>query len=118
MLRSSVALDPHDLRTSGALMLGAAFALPVVPGHPGITCPLRRFTGVPCPLCGMSTSVEDTVRLHIGRALGANPGGVVLTIAAILILTLRPRNVRIPAFLPYLVLPALWLFELHRFSII
>ena len=99
-------------------MLGAALLLPALPGHPGITCPLRSLTGIPCPLCGMTTSVEDTVHAHIGRALAANPGGIGAVIAAIAVLVLRPVNIRIPAFLPPLTLVTLWLFELHRFSIL
>ena len=97
-------------------MLAAAVVLPVLPGHPGIECPLRRLTGVPCPLCGMTTSVEATVRLHLGRAFAANPGGIALTLAALVVVALRPAQIRIPAVLPGLVLGILWLFELHRFS--
>jgi hypothetical protein len=114
----TVALDPHDLRTSGAVMLGLAFALPVLPGHPGISCPLRRLTGVPCPLCGMTTSVEATVHGHLGRALAANPGGIALVVAALVVLLVRPAAVRLPAALPPVALAGLWLFELHRFSFI
>ena len=66
----------------------------------------------------MTTSVEATVRLHLGSALGANPGGVALVLAALLLLLRRPARVRIPAVLPSVILPALWLFELHRFSIL
>jgi hypothetical protein len=99
-------------------MLGAALLLPALPGHPGITCPLRSLTGIPCPLCGMTTSVEDTVHAHVGRALAANPGGIGAVIAAVAVLALRPVHVRIPAFLPPLTLVTLWLFELHRFSIL
>jgi Protein of unknown function (DUF2752) len=113
-----VALDPTDLRTSGAVMLGAAIALPLLPGHPGLECPLRRFTGVPCPLCGMTTSVEDGVRLHLGRAFLANPGGLAAIAAAVLLLVLRPQRLRVPTLLPPFVLSVLWLFELHRFSIL
>jgi Protein of unknown function (DUF2752) len=113
-----LALDPADLRTSGAVMLGAAAVLPLLPGHPGVACPLRRVTGVPCPLCGMTTSVEDGVRLHLGNALKANPGGLAAIVAALLLLVVRPGHVRIPALLPPLVLAGLWLFELHRFSVL
>lgn len=97
-------------------MLAAAVVLPVLPGHPGLECPLRRLTGVPCPLCGMTTSVEASVRLHLGRALAANPGGIALVLVALFVIAFRPAQIRIPAVLPMLVLGALWLFELHRFS--
>ena len=113
-----VALDTSDLRTSGALMLGAAFMLPLLPGHPGFACPLRSMTGIPCPLCGMTTSVEEGVRFHLGSAFAANPGGLVAIAVAVFMLVRRPSGLRIPAVLPSLVVPALWLFELHRFSIL
>jgi hypothetical protein len=99
-------------------MLAAAATLPLLPGHPGIACPLRTLTGIPCPLCGMTTSVEATVRLHLGAALAANPAGVAAVVVAILLLLLRPQRLRIPAALPPLTLAALWLFELYRFSIL
>ena len=99
-------------------MLGAAVVLPALPGHPGIPCPLRTLTGVPCPLCGMTTSVEATVHLHLGQALAANPAGVAAVVVALLLLVLRPAQVRIPAALPFVALAALWAFELHRFSIL
>lgn len=118
MLRETLALDARELRTTGAVMLGAALVLPVLPGHPGIACPLRRLTGIPCPLCGMTTSVEDGMRLHLGRALDANPAGLLAIATALLLLALRPAYVRIPAVLPVVALAASWLFELHRFSIL
>ncbi len=118
MLRGIVALDPHDLRTSGAVLLGAAAVLPLLPGHDELGCPLRRLSGVPCPLCGMTTSVEATVRLHVGRALEANPAGVAAVVIALLLLIARPARVRLPAALPPVLLAGLWLFELHRFSVL
>jgi Protein of unknown function (DUF2752) len=99
-------------------MLAAAATLPLLPGHPGIACPLRTLTGVPCPLCGMTTSVEEGVRLHLGRSFAANPGGLAALVAAVVVLVVRPARVRIPAVLPPLALAGLWLFELHRFSIL
>jgi hypothetical protein len=117
VLRGALALDPRDLRTSGLVMLGAAAVLPLLPGH-GVECPLRRLTGIPCPLCGMSTSVEQGVRLHLGRAFSANPGGLVALAAALVLLVTRPTRIRIPAALPPVALAGLWLFELHRFGII
>jgi Protein of unknown function (DUF2752) len=117
-VRRTIALDPIDLRTSGAMMLAVAAALPVLPGHPGFACPLRRFTGIPCPLCGMTTSVESTLRLHPLHALAANPGGVMAVIVAVWLLVRRPRHISIPAALPPLALGVLWLFELHRFAIL
>jgi len=111
-------LDPRELRAAGAAMLGAGALLPVLPGHPSFVCPLRAATGVPCPLCGLSTSVEETVRLHLRQAAEANPFGLVLVAVALALLVLRPRRLHLPLPALYLVLAASWLFELHRFSII
>jgi Protein of unknown function (DUF2752) len=113
-----LSLDPAELRLTGAAMLGAGVVLPLLPGHPGIFCPLRRLTGVPCPLCGMSTSVEATVRLHLHAAIDANPAGIALVLVTIGLLVLRPRRLSVPSVMLPLVLAAMWLFELHRFSIV
>lgn len=120
MLRSSAtsSIDPADVRVAAVTLLAAGAALPLVPGHPSFACPLRTFTGVPCPLCGMTTSVEATVRLDLGDALAANPAGVVAVVVAILLLALRPARIRFPAWVGYASLAAMWAFELHRFSFI
>ena len=108
--------DTSDLRTAGGLMLAAAAVLPAIPGHPGLPCPLRTLTGVPCPLCGMTTSVEATVHLHFGDALAATPAGIVLVALAIVFLVRRPSSIRVPMALVYVVLAAMWAFQLFRFG--
>jgi len=113
-----IVLDPGELRTAGALMLGAGALLPILPGHPGIVCPLRATTGIPCPLCGMTTSVEATVRLDLQDALAANPAGVLAVALAVVLLALRPRRLRLPWLVAPLLLLAMWAWELHRFSIL
>jgi hypothetical protein len=109
-------VELRDLRLAGGAMLAGAAVLPHLPHHPGAVCPLRTLTGVPCPLCGMTTSVEDTVGGHLGTALAANPAGVLAVILAVVLLVLRPRRVRVPTALPIVLLTAMWLFELRRFS--
>ena len=113
-----MALDPGELRLVGAGMLAAGLTLPLLPGHPGLHCPLRTLTGVPCPLCGLSTSVEDTVRIHPGDALAANPLGVLLVALALCLLVLRPARLALPRAAIPTALAASWLFELHRFTIL
>jgi hypothetical protein len=111
-----VLLDPGELRIAGGAMLAAGLMLPVVPGHPSFHCPFRALTGLPCPLCGLSTSVEETVRLHLGDALAANPLGILLVLVALALLVLRPVRLALPKAVIPTVLAASWLFELHRFS--
>jgi hypothetical protein len=99
-------------------MLGAALVLPALPGHPGLPCPLRAITGVPCPFCGMTTSVESTVHLRLGDALAANPAGLVVVAAALWLLLRRPTRVRYSLPLLWVALALMWVFELYRFAII
>jgi uncharacterized protein DUF2752 len=99
-------------------MLGAGLALPALPGHPGLPCPLRAVTGVPCPFCGMTTSVEATVHLRLGDALAANPAGLVLVAVALWILVRRPASMHYSLPLIWAAVAAMWLFQLHRFAFI
>jgi hypothetical protein len=112
----TITVDAGDLRLAGVAMLAAGASLPLLPGHPGLGCPLRALTGIPCPLCGMTTSVERTLRLELADALAANPAGVVAVAVAILLVVVRPARLRVPAPLVYVGLAAMWLFELHRFA--
>ena len=110
--------DTTDLRAAGGLMLAAAALLPAIPGHPGLPCPLRSLTGVPCPLCGMTTSVEATVHLHFGDALAAAPAGILVVALAVVFLIRRPKLIRVPMTLVYVVLALMWAFQLHRFGFV
>jgi Protein of unknown function (DUF2752) len=114
----TVALDTGDARIAGGLMLGCAALRPLVPGEPGLACPLRTLTGVPCPLCGMTTSVTAAVQLDLAGAIAANPAGLVAVVSALIVL-LRPRaRLAVPAIVLYSGLAAMWIWELHRFSIV
>lgn len=111
-------LDLAELRLVGLGMLAAGFLLPAL-GHPGPACPFRTLTGIPCPLCGMSTSVEDTLHLHLREAAGANPGGIVLVAAAVGLIAFRPaRRITVPMAVVIALLAASWIFELHRFGVL
>lgn len=107
----------RDLRVAGVVVAGALSAAALVPGELGVLCPLRRVTGIPCPLCGMTTSVLASLQLDLRAAVVANPAGLALVVLAIVIV-LRPRmrTLRLPGWLPSVTLSAMWLWELHRFG--
>ena len=90
-------------------MLGAGLVLTRLP--PGV--------GLPCPLCGMQTSVKATLAGDLGRAVAANPAGVVAVLVAVALLVTRPATIRVPP-LPVVitVLASMWVFELARFGIL
>ena len=112
-------IELADLRTPAGLLLAAAAAHTLLPGHVGLSCPLRSATGIPCPLCGMTTSAAATLRLHLVAASRANPLGIVAVLAALVVVVLRPRGTfALPMWVVVLVLLSSWLFELVRFSIL
>ena len=116
---ASTTIDTSDARGAALAMLAAAATLPFLPGHPGLPCPLRTLTGVPCPLCGMTTSVEATVHAHVLAALQANPAGPLLLLAALTLIVRRPTGAwRVPTVPVAGLVLGLWLFELHRYSLI
>ena len=118
VLARSAAIDLRDMRVAGTAMLFLAVSLPFVPGYPGIPCVLRTFTGVPCPFCGMSTSVKEAVRLQLREAWTANPAGIAAVLAAVLLIVFRPRRMTVPALLIPAILAAMWVGQLVRFSIL
>lgn len=91
---------------------------------PGALCPLRRLTGVPCPLCGSTTVFMEAGAGHWGAALLANP----LTVVAALVFLAAPLLALDPvvriAGLPERVrwagfavlLAGSWLWQLHRYA--
>ena len=119
MAGRTVTFDLRDVRGAAFALLAAGATLPLVPGHAGLPCPLRTLTGVPCPLCGTTTSVEATVHGHPVAALEANPAGPFLVLAAVALVVRRPRDVaRVPLLLVLLVAAGMWVFELNRFGIL
>lgn len=115
-----------DLRALGGLMAFGVVALRWLPDV-GPLCPLRRLTGVPCPLCGTTTGVLALSRGDVLAAFAANPVVPVLVIAVVsaflpLFFRSRPardvgaRARRVTRVGPWLLLPALWVWQLHRFD--
>ena len=116
---TGLVFDLRTLRVPGALMLLLATVLPRIPGHPGLVCPLRAITGIPCPACGMTTSVEATVRLDLEAAWSANPMGIVAVATALVALVAWfPLRLRVPLPAVFAVLAGMWLFQLFRFGIV
>jgi hypothetical protein len=115
-----------DLRALGAVMAAGGMVMPLLPDV-GPLCPLRRVTGVPCPFCGMTTGVLALCRGDLAGAFAANPAAPLL-VAAVVIAFLpfvyRSGSFGVAAsrlrpvgpLLPWLLLPVLWVWELHRFD--
>ena len=111
-----------NLRMLSLGMVGGAFVLPALPAV-GPLCPLRRTTGVPCPLCGMTTGVTALSRGNVADAVAANPLAPVLVLIVALTWTLYafgrdrlPLRTRTLGRGIAVALPGLWLFQLHRFD--
>jgi hypothetical protein len=66
---------PERLGLSGLAAAAAAGGYPTLAGHTGLAlpCPLRTLTGVPCPMCGMTTAATQLAAGHLRAALAANP---------------------------------------------
>jgi len=122
---------PHRLRTSGGrLALAAVCSLGAAWVHehhdPGALCPLRRLTGIPCPMCGSTTVFMEAGAGHWTAALTANP----LTVLAFAVFLAAPLALIDPvaswAGLPArrrnlvlgVVLALSWAWQLHRFGFV
>lgn len=104
------------MRVAGGLMLAAAVVRPLVPGSPGIPCPLHTVTGIPCPLCGMTRSVTAAMHLRLGDAVEYNPAGLVAVVVAVAVLLLRRiESVVVPAWTAPAAIALLWAWQLWRF---
>jgi hypothetical protein len=91
---------------------------------PGALCPLRRLTGVPCPLCGSTTVFMEAGAGHWSAALTANPFTVLGALLFLAAPVLSVDPIQSWAELPRAwrlwplaaVLAASWLWQLHRFG--
>jgi hypothetical protein len=118
-IRTSWNVDVKGVRWAGASMVGLGLVLPHLPHNPGLPCPLRTLTGVPCPMCGMTTAVKAVCTGHLRTSIAANPFGVVAVAVAVALL-LRPglRTVRVPVGLIVAAAVASWVWELRRFGLV
>jgi hypothetical protein len=59
------------LRFAGVLAGGAVAAGSLL--ELGVLCPLRRATGVPCPLCGLTTGVAEVAQGDVAASFASHP---------------------------------------------
>ncbi len=111
-------IDLKDLTIAGGLMLPLGLLRPLFPDDVGVTCPLLAVTGIPCPLCGMTTSVTATMHLDFGAAFSANPAGILAVIIAIVLIVRRPANIRMSPLVVFGGLGMMWVFELVRYGVL
>lgn len=114
-------VDATRLRAMGAAMLGIAAVRPMLPVEPGLPCPLRTLTGVPCPLCGMTRGVTAAVHGHLAHSLALNPGGIVAVMLAVALLAgwllgWRVRRLTYATWLVPVVLGAMWAYQLFKYA--
>lgn len=114
----------------GLLGLGVMFAygslkIPLI-------CPLRLITGVPCPLCGMTTGTTAFVKGDLRGAATANPLSLLFVPGVVLVLADRvgrlvrgagevvvgPRARKALLRAAAIAAAASWIFQLFRFEII
>jgi hypothetical protein len=124
---------PERLAVAGLGAAAASFAYPTVSRATGLAlpCPLRTLTGVPCPLCGMTTAATSLAAGDLGAALAANPfvlllAGLTLAMAGLMAaraLGWAGPPARWPAarrrrawWAAGLLAAASWAFQLHRFG--
>ena len=112
-------VDVRRLRKPAAIFLAGGLVLAHLPATVGLPCPMRSLTGVPCPFCGVTTSVRDTFAGHLRAGLAAAPLGLLL-IAAAIVIALRLGPARVKFLLPIVIaaVAAEWSFELLRFHVI
>ena len=61
----------RDLRLAGVVAAGTAVVGSAL--ELGTLCPLRRATGVPCPLCGLTSGVWAAAQGDLPAAVAAHP---------------------------------------------
>jgi Protein of unknown function (DUF2752) len=72
---------------AAAISVAAISASKVLAVHDlGVVCPLRRLTGIPCPLCGSTTAFAELGSADISAGAAANP----VTLAGVLAVITAP----------------------------
>jgi hypothetical protein len=117
MVTAIQTVDAVRLRAMGAAMLGIAAVRPLLPVEPGLPCPLRTVTGVPCPLCGMTRSVTAAVHGDLARSVFLNPAGIAVVVLAVaLLLGWRVRRITYATWLVPVLLGTMWAYQLFKYA--
>jgi hypothetical protein len=109
------------LRGGGVAAVAPAAAALHAWHDPGALCPLRRFTGIPCPGCGSTTVFIELGSGHPLAAVAANPVTVLVGLG-LLFAPLGPGRWwwRLPARRRNAVIAVAagvsWLWQLHRYG--
>jgi len=114
VIPSAASVRERDLRIAVGGLIGVALVWPILPVHPGIACPLRSTTGIPCPFCGMTRSVVAAAHGHLVQSLSFNPLGIAILALAVVALV-RPqilRNRMPRTWVLVLILGALWIWNI------
>ena len=124
---------PEQLGLAGVGAAAASFVYPAA-SHAtglGLPCLLRTLTGIPCPLCGMTTAATGLAAGDVRTALAANPFVLVLAAGTLwMTVLLAARTVGLaPAPVRWsdaarrriwwavgVLAAASWAFQLHRFG--
>ena len=113
------------LLATGLVLAWTSLKVPLI-------CPLRALTGVPCPLCGMTTGTVAFLRGDLSGSLAAAPLSIAVipaTVAGIAVAVWnfikgsKPRLEstrlrRAGVVILGLALIFSWVFQLHRFDVI
>jgi hypothetical protein len=112
-------MDLSNIRVPAGVLLAGSVVLGHLPSGVGLPCPLRTLTGIPCPFCGMTTSLRGLTAGQLGRSLAAAPLGLPFVLAALLgVVGKLPSRLTLNYWVIATVLGAEWLFELFRFHTI
>ena len=89
-----------------AVLTGALWFKGLHPGLPGLGCPLRALTGVPCPTCFLTRATAAALTGDLRGSLQLHFFGPIVAVALVLwsVLALRQRRL-IPRGLPLWPLP-------------
>jgi hypothetical protein len=126
---------PEQLGVLGLACVVASFAYPPLHQAVGLRfyCPLRELTGVPCPLCGLTTASTALAGGDLSASLAANPFALPLAAATAMMAVLMAcralgvaaparrwgrRAQRITVVVVGVLAAVSWAVQLHRYGLI